>query len=369
MLWLFALFAQVQPIGKYSSPVVVTAVNPDGTTASDVDFTAYMGDTISVSSTIKGGDPFKVSFPDVSEPDIIQAKSGDLSAEAVYHGEHRLTLHLQPDRLCSIVGVLQGPHDGPLTNATVWLLRTGRSGSGLAVDAANTDAEGRYSFSSVFPCSSYKIFASYPGYQQSLSLPFAASSGEHIQRPDVTLWFQCGGGIVLGPDGKPASGAEVLMVHDNDQNPAHSWSSEMVKCDENGHFNFDADYPHLLDAIVARCGDLSTPAPVMYEGQDQITLRIVPGKLCSISGLLIDPRGHPVPNATVRLENDAIFNVLEHTVLTDDRGRYVFKDEFPNLTYYVSITAPGYTSTSSDTFQLHGRKAMEAPRLIVRKVG
>ena len=84
----------------------------------------------------------------------------------------------------------------------------------MPFDTATTDAEGRYAFSGLWPREGYHVHVTADGYAEAEGKRLEATAGEVKEFADVKLIRASlsVSGVVLGRDGKPVAGAEVLGV-------------------------------------------------------------------------------------------------------------------------------------------------------------
>ncbi|MBI4703732.1 MAG: carboxypeptidase regulatory-like domain-containing protein [Deltaproteobacteria bacterium] len=124
-----------------------------------------------------------------------------------------------------------------------------------------------------------------------LSVPWPADGGR--QRLDVTLQrAEDIGGVVLDPDGTPAPGARVRCASDDE--PERS-----TRTDDDGLFSFGPEAAGCQ--AVADTEGYGRSMAVRLRPGPQNVLRLEEG--ASISGMLVDPYGAPVPSGEVAVES------------------------------------------------------------------
>lgn len=172
-------------------------------------------------------------------------------------------------------------------------------------------------------------------------------------------------GVVLGPDGKPVPGAEVLATDMNE-------SERKAVTDDGGRFVFDDPGLPPEARLYARSGGLATPMGSPPAGAGDVTLRLAPGALSSFRGQVNDQNGKPLAGAKVALIRWQSVHGSEHgsdvdSVQTDAQGRYVFGPAYGDFPYMVRVEAAGYGSKYSDRFQAAGGKSLDVPALVIPK--
>jgi len=179
-------------------------------------------------------------------------------------------------------------------------------------------------------------------------------------RTDYTIYMPSPVNVlVLGPDNKPIAGAKITI-------PEQEYAAQTVTTDESGEYTINTPGLKAKTALVARSGDLATSAPVVYNGEDQITLHLTPGHLCTISGEVRNTDGGAVPNATVMLFRDAtdVSGEMEDTT-SDAQGHYTFDPIFNNSKYVVLANAQGYARNRSDDFTAGTTQTVQAPPVTI----
>jgi len=149
-------------------------------------------------------------------------------------------------------------------------------------------------------------------------------------------------GIVLGPDGKPVAGAEVIAT-------AHDRGGETVTTDKSGRFVIDSPGLKPKDTIIARLGDLATPSDFSYSGEDLVTLHLASGTEATIKGQVKSADGAPLTNATVtllRLEGNSE-DEIDHAQC-DTNGQYAFPPTYGGSKYIIRAKAAGHGMVYSD---------------------
>jgi len=143
--------------------------------------------------------------------DVIQIRPADAK------GPVRLVL--SPANVFAIRGQCVDAAGGPIPQAKVtigtsWML--GPSGLGFSVTSCDTDAEGRFESSALWPGFQYHVSASAEGYDEFESKRFPSEPGEVHDVGRLTL-VATGGyveGIVIDSSGQPIAGARVFNSGD-----------------------------------------------------------------------------------------------------------------------------------------------------------
>jgi beta-lactamase regulating signal transducer with metallopeptidase domain/protocatechuate 3,4-dioxygenase beta subunit len=145
-------------------------------------------------------------------------------------------------------------------------------------------------------------------------------------------------GRVLGPDGNPVPGAEVVLASVHTK-----WPEWTVLADDKGEFHVE---PQAL-ILRARHRQLATPKAVIPREGGEVTLRLREDVMASVRGTAVDEHGQPVAGAPVQLQ---IYQ--EHSggklsarriaeSQTGPKGTYSFGPLWPGNEYGVSVPEPG----------------------------
>ena len=167
-------------------------------------------------------------------------------------------------------------------------------------------------------------------------------------------------GIVLGPDSKPVSGAEVIAT-------AHDRGGETVTTDKSGRFVIDSPGLKPKDTIVARLGDLATASTFTYSGEDLVTLHLAAGTEATIKGQVKSADGAPLTNATVtllRLEGNSE-DELDHAQC-DSNGQYAFPSAYGGSKYIVCAKAAGHGMVYSDGVTAPAGQTVQVPAITLQ---
>ena len=104
----------------------------------------------------------------------------------------------------------------------------------------------------------------------------------------------------------------------------------------------------------------------MTQGGQEVTLRLQPNALVTLSGTVCDEKGQPLPNAKVTLVEWWLDMGLSGAMVrTDAQGRYAFDALFADSRYSLSSAAPGYGAgqTKAAEFKPGEKGEMEPMRL------
>ena len=224
---------------------------------------------------------------------------------------------------------------------------------------ASSDPKGSFTFSGLAP-GRYELTAEAPGFSRhTVRIVNVPQAGEL----EVTLW---GSGVlegfVVGEDGKPAAGAEVLA----------QGGSTFPRTTTGAEGGFSLEVPHGTYALVARQGERVGRLPQFLQvapGETRKDLRITLGAPGGLVGrVTATPEGTPVAGARlVALPSGKTGEAGSATTTAD--GRYTLA--LPSGEYDVLVQAPGRTSAARDAlvvapgqqatvdFQLEGTAAVE----------
>jgi Carboxypeptidase regulatory-like domain/PDZ domain len=164
---------------------------------------------------------------------------------------------------------------------------------------AETDRDGRYRVSICDDGNGMIVVtASDPDDEQTVSRMVTVEPGARELHADFTL--QKGGhrvaGVAVGPDGKPVPGARVHLDW-----LAHGQAARRFDLtDKNGRFEFDKLPRARISVRVSK--EPYTTAMVEPVAVDTRDLRIQLGLAATLSGRVVDGRGRPVPDYSLRLD-------------------------------------------------------------------
>ena len=201
------------------------------------------------------------------------------------------------------------------------------------------DATGHARLGAVFPADSYSLFLRSPGFGSvTKELRPPAEPTDYLEFPPIVLPKASLGlaGVVLGPDGKPVTGAEVQVSEGNGQPGARAHT------DAEGNFSFNAvaEGPtRLLVMFTSAGGRLVMLTAEARGGDTHVVIRIPinapntakQSDVISTSGTVVDPANMPVAGARVYLATRASTG---DWVTTDAEGKYtVIWQKDGNLPY------------------------------------
>jgi protocatechuate 3,4-dioxygenase beta subunit len=160
-------------------------------------------------------------------------------------------------------------------------------------------------------------------------------------------------GRVLGPDGRPVPGAEVIVLP--------SW--RIIKTGAEGEFALEPAEVKLR----ARQGDLATERAGKPSTEGEVVLRLKEDILASVTGLVTDATEKPVADAHVGLFVGVYgqWPPVGNGVTTDAEGRYRFASLWPHQIYQVAVRqkSEGREPGSDTTFELGTAEVRELPTL------
>jgi hypothetical protein len=202
--------------------------------------------------------------------------------------------------------------------------------------AATSDPQGRFTFSGLAP-GRYSLTAVAPGFsQRSMRVVTVPFTGEL----EVTLWASSFlEGFVLGDDGKPVAGAEVMALGGRDV-PSTPTSA-------GGGFSLEVSNGTYV--LAARQGERMGRIPQMLQvapGETLRDLRITLGASSGLTGTVTAlPEDAPVAGARVSA-SPARKPGEVGSALTGADGRYTL--DLPPGDYDVVVVSPGRTSAVRD---------------------
>lgn len=164
-------------------------------------------------------------------------------------------------------------------------------------------------------------------------------------------------GVVLGPDDKPVSGAEVLAT-------STSLIETQTVSDDTGHFVFDRPGLPSDARLYARKGALATLTGTASTGE--ITLHLTADAQTALQGRVTGTDGKPVAGAKVTLIRwQSMMGSDVDTAKTDAAGRYSFRSAYAGFGYMTRVDAAGYGIKYSALIQGAGGKTLIVPPLAV----
>jgi protocatechuate 3,4-dioxygenase beta subunit/peroxiredoxin len=171
-------------------------------------------------------------------------------------------------------------------------------------------------------------------------------------------------GRVLGPDGSPVAGAEVLVASLD----RLGGGGANLKTAADGTFTIEERYLSQPATLRARHGTQATPQGIVVSGGQEVTLRLQKGTLASVSGRVTDAAGKPLRDAEVKLIEWAYDSGTEGArTRTDAQGRYAFPGLWTDMRYTVDATTEGFGHRYSQTVELRPGEALKVDDLALRK--
>lgn len=162
-------------------------------------------------------------------------------------------------------------------------------------------------------------------------------------------------GVVLGPDGKPVAGAEVLAT-------STSFGETQTVSDDIGHFVFDTPGLPTDARLYARKGTLATPTGTDSTGE--VTLRLTADAQTALQGRVTGTDGKPIAGAKVTLVRwQTRMGAYGETTKTDAAGRYSFRSAYVGFGYSTRVEAAGYGGADSKTIEGIAGKTLTMPPL------
>lgn len=275
---------------------------------------------------------------------------GQAQTTSVSSGEHssNVTLNLIHGGL--ITGTITDKVTGkPLSHVAITLSYANGQSNYNSLIANETAADGIYSIR----CEPGKVtllpFIPNTYTDASIQQTVDIAEGEtktvdfHIDAPAIPVPVH---GVVLDQNDKPIAGADIFAISPGS-------SMQTTKSDAAGRFTLDSPGLAPKNFVLARSGDLSTASQVVYNGESQITLHLVPGAECALSGEVQDQNGQPLPNVSVTLlTQTAKFGIVTDQTTSDTNGHYTFPHAFGNATYSVMCKPKGYTQADANNIDV-----------------
>ncbi len=198
---------------------------------------------------------------------------------------------------------------------------------GIAVQSATTDDSGVASFTQV-PVSRYEVVAKAPGFAPQRSAVVVSRSGASAE---VSLTLKAGAkvsGVVLGPDGKPVAGAQVLYRGASDWSVRADARHDRVLSEADGSFSISA-LPRGSFRFVANAENYAQGSSevIALDGESEtrgVEIRMEPSAV--LRGRVLSASGTPVAAARVRVAVKGAGMVRRgggvRQAYTDDEGKY-----------------------------------------------
>jgi hypothetical protein len=167
-------------------------------------------------------------------------------------------------------------------------------------------------------------------------------------------------GVVIGLDGKPAANISVRAQTGGIANEGFTSTST----DARGHFHFDALMPST--PLTVQSEDLGTAEPVyVQKGQGEVKLQLVRRVKLTLTGVITDEQGKPVPNARIRLSQQmGRFGRGESDPrIAGPDGRYEIKDLYTDNQYSIAADADGFGEAQARLHLDAGTKELPALKL------
>lgn len=310
----------LDPSGNPAAGVSVTATGPVTSTAtSAADGTYSLTDlapgVYSLTFHLDGYvDPAPVSVTVTAAGDTVTAATASLVAPS------------------TISGVVSNADPAPVAGATVTI-------DGPTYATTTTDANGAYSFTTL-PAGTYNLTVSAAGYVDSPSIPVTITNAGDTVTQDVTLNRTSSVTVfVADSHGVPVDGAAVVVTGaDNNTYPGTT--------DATGNTTITGLAPGNYTITSSALGYFTAPATsftvAAYDTNYNVSVPVL--SPASVSGIVTDPSGNPLPGATVNLEG-----VKVHLTTTSGAdGSYTF-DGLDVGQYTVSASASGFVAPTPQT--------------------
>lgn len=207
------------------------------------------------------------------------------------------------------------------------------------------------------------------------------------QRPTITPFHRPAAkqvvvhGIVIGPDNKPVSRADVEIMNYGAGGRQHVLSGE------DGTFSFSTlETTASLVDLRALKGSLTVLEPV-HPVNLHVRIRLVKNAWTSLSGRAVDTAGHPLPGLNVQVASNVIPENIENIIRkkrpgplalpmfigtgkTDASGKFFFPHIVASPHVIIGISSPvSRNLTGQINFDLIGGRPAVAPDVITAPLG
>jgi len=211
-------------------------------------------------------------------------------------------------------------------------------------ESVKTDAEGRWSFPNV-PAHGLSVdLAAYhheclgdkPFYEytEPIQPESALHDGSAVLRLERGTPIE---GTVVGPDGKPVAGVEVIY---GDESPSAHFRIPPVETDAQGKFSLGIK-PGVASSLTIRASGFGPARKTLRIGTEpqQLTIALPAGR--KISGRLVDSAGKPISFGSIEVTSWRSSKALGEFLSTDTDGRFVW-DKAPDDEVVFHVWALGY---------------------------
>jgi hypothetical protein len=272
-----------------------------------------------------------------------------------------------------ITGQVVGPAGEPLDNVWIGVYGPAHPETSGWVQTDRSKADGSFSFR--VPAGDQHVYASQPpkGYglpadpNHNITVEDGKTANVEFRlvkvAPPATIKVK-----VVGPDGNPVADAVVSVFSSRSNFPG----GKTVISSADGTFEADAPEAGATAILRARKDDMATRSSTTLKRANpgEVTLKIEPNVLASISGRAVDENGSPLPNVEVQLiEMTGSMGFGRSTGPTDDDGRFHIAQLFPDGNYSVWLQAKGYGVAKSQNQLLSLRPGEDhaLPDMVLRK--
>jgi thiol-disulfide isomerase/thioredoxin/protocatechuate 3,4-dioxygenase beta subunit len=143
-------------------------------------------------------------------------------------------------------------------------------------------------------------------------------------------------GTVVGPDGQPVSGAEVLYG----EGRQYANSVPPVKTDDRGNFVLGIK-PGEVSTLTATHPGFGPAMEPIKVGREPLKVRLALPAPSTLSGRVVDLSGKPIADAFVQVESWRKLETLSQRLTTGEDGRFAW-NEAPGDEVVVRVFAKGY---------------------------
>jgi RNA polymerase sigma factor (sigma-70 family) len=230
----------------------------------------------------------------------------------------------------TIGGFVCDPSGSPLAGASVRIhVDPGRGHDSLRPDIGSdeirTDAQGHWQITNApSKLDQVWVMASHPDFPGSENESMPMVKPEQLYKQTLTSIVRHVAtrvsGVVLGPDGKPLPGAEVVVRNDR-----YDEKSAVTATDAQGKFEL-AGFPKYTRTVVVRSPGYAPGLLIVRDTETGPPIEIKLIKPTTLEGVVVDPQGKPIARASVELEKWRDSRAVEWKTTTDAQGRFVWRE-------------------------------------------
>jgi hypothetical protein len=258
-----------------------------------------------------------------------------------------------------------------IADVPIGLYGPARPRSAAAINRAVSEADGAYSIRT--PAGEQYVYVQTSAPPKGYQMPPEAERNRTVTTTDgqtMTIDFtferatadSVVKGLVVFEDGRPVSGASVMVESDRQQFAASAVS------DADGRFELSRERGDTSFRMRARKDKLATPAAVAPAADGSVTLRLRADALHSAAGKVVDADGKPVAGAILSLtQMTGQYGFGRDVGMTDADGAFSIADLWPDGRYTVNATAKGFGKRQMQ-LKLGGSKTLVLPPLVIKRL-